>query len=594
MTLARLTREGALDLGSLLGRQISALRKKLRRPTVRDLRLASGLVLFAYIMTHLTNHALGLVSLDFAEEGLVASAEYWSSQYGTILLYSAFSLHFFLAFWALYQRRTLRLPPLELLRIGLGFWLPVVLMGHFTATRLEFELIGSDPTYKRIVAELWGSHSEWRQIGLLAPGWLHGCLGLYYAFGHRPLFKRLQYPLFAFALLLPVLSALGFVTLARDIDRLATAPGTEIVVAAPEALAKKQRMQNWLDALLWGYAGLIGATLAARGMRFGVERGRRRVLTISYPNRTVTVPRGWSVLEASRAFHIAHASSCGGRARCSTCRVRVTSGFEFCAPPRGDEVATLRRIAADSDVRLACQLRPSGNITVAPLVLSERPVYRARPAAFEADREAVLLFCDFSNREALEREQMAYDVLFAFKRYAESACHAIRSAGGVICHVGQDGIFALFGLSGDLGRASRAALTATKQIDRSLRELNERLGQEWGCRAEIAVSIHAGRVVLGKIGQTAELIIAAGEAVALASDIRKAAVACGNPYAVSGPVFAAAGIEPPAQKMERISCAAGSGVPIYFMDGVQIPAPDEAMRVKLQAAATTVLDRLRG
>src|SRR5438067_10362920 len=105
MTLARLTQERALELGPLLGRQISALRKKLRRPTARHLRLASGLVLFAYIATHLTNHALGLVSLDFAEEGLVASAEYWSSRPGTILLYSAFSLHFLLAFWALYQRR---------------------------------------------------------------------------------------------------------------------------------------------------------------------------------------------------------------------------------------------------------------------------------------------------------------------------------------------------------------------------------------------------------------------------------------------------------------------------------------------------------
>ena len=119
-------------------------------------------------------------------------------------------MHFFLAFLAIYERRTFRLPPLQLLRIALGLWLPVLLLGHFTATRLEFEVMGSDPTYGKIVAELWASDSEWRQIGLLAPGWLHGCLGLYYALGHRALWRRMQFILFAIALLLPVLSALGF------------------------------------------------------------------------------------------------------------------------------------------------------------------------------------------------------------------------------------------------------------------------------------------------------------------------------------------------------------------------------------------------
>src|SRR5205085_1280045 len=182
-------------------------------------------------------------------------------------------------------------------------------------------------------------------------------------------------------------------------------------------------------------------------------------------------------------------------------RVRVNSGADSCPEPGPDERATLERIGADPDVRLACQLRPKGDIAVSPLVLSERPIYRAQPAALESERDAVLLFCDFSNSKALARDFMAHDVLFAFKRYAETACHAIRRAGGTICYVEHDSIFALFGLSGDLARAARAALAATADIERSLRDLNLRLGEEWGCRAEIAVSIHAGRVALATIGQ---------------------------------------------------------------------------------------------
>src|SRR4051812_4210238 len=96
----------------------------------RSLRLASGLVLFTYITAHLINHALGLVSLKTAEAALEFAVEVWSSPLGTVLLYGAFAIHFVLALWSVYERRTFRLPPLELLRIALGFTLPIMLIGH--------------------------------------------------------------------------------------------------------------------------------------------------------------------------------------------------------------------------------------------------------------------------------------------------------------------------------------------------------------------------------------------------------------------------------------------------------------------------------
>jgi adenylate cyclase len=168
-------------------------------------------------------------------------------------------VHFLLAFWAIYERRTFRLPPLELLRIALGLWLPVLLMGHVAATRLEFELMGASPTYGRIVAELWASNSEWRQIGLLAPGWLHGCLGLYFVFRHRFWWRRLQFVLFAFALLLPVLSALGFLTMGRDIARRSAAETAEL----SEPLSAEERATHDAMKMAWRIA-------------VGLRRSRRR------------------------------------------------------------------------------------------------------------------------------------------------------------------------------------------------------------------------------------------------------------------------------------------------------------------------------
>ena len=153
----------------------------------RSLRLASGLVLFTYITAHLVNHALGLVSLKTAEAALEFAVEVWSSPLGTVLLYGAFAIHFVLALWSVYERRTFRLPPLELLRIALGFTLPIMLIGHAANTRLAWELFGMPSDYARVVATLWFTDTQGMQLGVMAPGWVHGCLGLHFLLNRRPL-----------------------------------------------------------------------------------------------------------------------------------------------------------------------------------------------------------------------------------------------------------------------------------------------------------------------------------------------------------------------------------------------------------------------
>lgn len=76
------------------------------RPSLRDLRLASGLVLFTYIGLHLANHALGLVSVAVAERALDLAVRVWHSVAGTVLLYGAVAVHVTLALLAIYRRRS--------------------------------------------------------------------------------------------------------------------------------------------------------------------------------------------------------------------------------------------------------------------------------------------------------------------------------------------------------------------------------------------------------------------------------------------------------------------------------------------------------
>src|SRR5215470_16142194 len=152
---------------------LQVIRATANRVTSRDLRLASGLVLFTYLAVHLANHALGLVSLDAAEIGLRVSVAVWHSRAGTALLYSAAAIHLALAMVSIYERPSLRMPALEALRIAMGFTMPLLLIGHFATARVGFELYSLQADYHRIVWALWTSDGQGRQLALLAPGCLH-------------------------------------------------------------------------------------------------------------------------------------------------------------------------------------------------------------------------------------------------------------------------------------------------------------------------------------------------------------------------------------------------------------------------------------
>jgi len=552
-------------------RSESLLSELATRLSIRNVRLATGLVLFAYISAHLVNHALGLISLYTAERGLEIAIEIWSSRPGTVLLYGAAGIHFLLALWSVYVRRTFRLPPLELLRIALGFTLPIILIGHAANTRLAYELFALPSDYNRVVTNLWLADAQGMQLGLLAPGWLHGCLGLHFVFNRRPWYRQLRYVLFAFALLLPVFSGLGFIAMARELSTGPAAAVAAMDYLNPTNIAQRLAIAQWRNNLLIGYFSVIGATFAARAVRNALERGRRSLISITYPGRTVRVPRGWSVLEASRGFHIPHASICGGRARCSTCRVRVTAGEDDCPAPEPGERATLERIGAPPDMRLACQLRPEGDISVIPLMQTERPIYRLPPPQRSPEREIVVVFCDFLNRAELAHDHLPQDLLYLLMRYLDAIGNAVRLAGGTISSVRPDSVCALFGLECGLAQAARQALQATAAIERAIADLNQRLGRHGDHKVKIAVSVHAGPAAAGEIGTSdPPVVMAVGEAMDVVNEMRKAAAEQGKPFAISQPVYAAAELEP------------------NFQSEITVPASETPVAVSLSECAPTL------
>jgi adenylate cyclase len=229
------------------------------RPSRRQLRLASGLVLLFYMVVHMANHALGLLSLDAAERALEFWAAVWQSRPGTVLLYGATTLHVALAFVAIYEKPDHRLPVIELVRIAAGFSIPLLLVAHLASTRIAFELQQAAPTYSRVVGTIWAAHGEARQLALLAPGWLHGCLGIYIAFRHRRWFVRSRVLLLAAALALPILSGMGFLHMTTEV----AARG--VVPARVDTATSATAMRTTLFILYGlGFAGVFGARMARR------------------------------------------------------------------------------------------------------------------------------------------------------------------------------------------------------------------------------------------------------------------------------------------------------------------------------------------
>lgn len=476
---------------------------------IRRLRLGTGLVLFAFVVSHLANHSLGLVSLDAMERGREWFVLVWRNPAGTAVLYLSLLIHIVLAFWAIVARRSLRMRRSEWFQIGLGLAVPLLLAEHIVGTRGAHELAGIEDHYTYVLLVLW-VWVPWKAavqtVGLLA-AWIHGCIGLHYWLRLHVWYRPLEPAFYALALLVPVLALLGFGTAGREVASLA---GNEAWLA--DAMARlnltRETMSVDLQPLviaIWSTViGGIAVALLSRGVRQWLSLRRGRVRLVYPGGRTVEVEPGLSVLEASREGGIPHASVCGGRGRCSTCRVRVGDGGEVLPPPDPNEHRVLRRVGAPPNVRLACQIRPpAGLIEVHPLLPSTAGPRDAmdRPSYLSGTEKSIaVLFADLRAFTELSERKLPYDVVFLLNRYFHAMGLAVRDAGGHLDKFIGDGVMALFGVQGDLERASRAALSAAGHMSRRLDELNESLAHELDEPLRIGIGIHAGPAIIGEMG----------------------------------------------------------------------------------------------
>ena len=520
---------------------------------IRQLRLLSGLLMLAYVTMHLLNHAVGLISLQAMEDVLWYVFRIWSNRPAQVLLYGSFLLHYALALSALWQRRTLRLRAAEFAQLVLGFAIPLLLVRHVVGTRISDSFFHTDVGYYAYLLWVYFVRSPdhgYLQMLVLVVAWGHAMIGLHFWLRVRPWYARLQPAALVVAVLVPVLSLLGMIEAGRQVAALAADPDwtgkafANMTLPSPEAARVLEEITSTLP---WVFVGAVAAVLLARLVRRAWQR-RRGLVRIGYPDgRFVEVMPGTSVLEASRLAGIPHAHVCGGRGRCSTCRVRVRGEPRSTDPPQEQELRVLRRIGAPPNVRLACQLRPHGAVDVTPLL---PPFAHAADGRRRADfaqgseREIAILFADIRGFTSLAEGRLPYDVVFILNRYFATMGRAVEAAGGRVDKFIGDGVMALFGIESGAQAACREALAAARLMSERLEELNQSLRGELDQPLRIGIGIHVGPTIVGEMGYgNATAITAIGDAVNTASRLESLTKTYGCELVVSEETVVRAGFD---------------------------------------------------
>ena len=247
-------------------------------------------------------------------------------------------------------------------------------------------------------------------------------------------------------------------------------------------------------------------------------------------NKTICASPDSTILEATLKAQINHIYVCGGNARCTTCRVYIMDGLSNCRTRNEEEKHLVEKLEFPKNIRLACQTKISGDITIRRPVVDELDIKMvlkqfgyAPGTKLGQEKDLAILFTDIENYTQFAEAFPAYDVVHVLNRYYQTMNEIIVKHKGVISDVAGDGILALFGVIEDSKNPVLDAINAVRAMNAALTQFNVYLNQMYDWSFGIRAGINFGRVIVGNFdtGMMSK-ISAIGDAVNLASRIETA------------------------------------------------------------------------
>jgi adenylate cyclase len=305
------------------------------------------------------------------------------------------------------------------------------------------------------------------------------------------------------------------------------------------------------------FAALLLVALACIGWTYLARQLGPKVTIVYAGGPSIRVPQGPTLLEISRMRRVPHVSVCGGRARCSTCRVRIDKGSSPLAAPKYPEIVTLGSIGAPPNVRLACQLHPVGTLVVTRLLKGPHTGAEAteqeQAEGSGVEMPLAVLFVDLRAFTQMSEKRLPFDVVFVLNEFFAVVGLAISKHGGWIDKFLGDGLLAVFGQRDGIEEGCRQALRAVHAIDLALDEINAKLETELGRPLQVGMGLDAGPLVLGRIGYgDAVDFTVIGNTVNVASRLEALSKEKGFQIMLSRKVARHAGWEPTAECMMMV------------------------------------------
>jgi len=463
-------------------------------------RIVTGLILFTFAFFHFLNLGLGLFSDEAIDWGQDTRQVITRNALGETIILAALLTHAGLAIAKLAARRTLRMPGWEATQVILGLTIPLLLIKHIVHTRVAHEAFGVNDEYGYITVLLWDTVDGAWQAVLLLIVWTHGCIGLHFWLQSKAWWRRWLPALVGFAMLLPGFALTGFLTQGRRMLALFQDDETRWALMEDYRWPDRETFTTLIliaDILLYTFWAILALAAASYVIRKALNW--RKSVRIRYANGPeVSATKGLTLLEISRTNGVPHTSLCGGRGRCTTCRVIIEQGGDRLHPPSAAEARSLAAVKAPPNARLACQIRPSHPLTVLRVFRPDGRRDRAHASQGE-ERRLAILFLDMRGFTARTTGQLPYDVVFLLNRFFDAIVPGIIGANGTVDKYLGDGLLAVFETE-DEKSSAQAALKAAENISTALSEFNTKLVEEGGTPVAIGIGLHLGDLVLGEIG----------------------------------------------------------------------------------------------